>query len=187
MTKAIKPAAPNAGISSQLTIGHHWPGVGEPGRSTMESTGMPAPLGSPSPSLDRGGSSGQPATGRPTSRDWIGMRRLDPGAAKRRRRRIIGAFCHLCASLRPSRSLFLEPAKRWLYTRLPGGRSAVREYTADNHEEGITLSKHSGEANRRPAAPPGVGSPFGSPSCARASLPAAIAHLGRSAARRALP
>ena len=27
-----KPAAPNAGIAPQLTIGHHWPGVGEPGR-----------------------------------------------------------------------------------------------------------------------------------------------------------
>ena len=24
--------APNAGIASQLTIEHHWPGVGEPGR-----------------------------------------------------------------------------------------------------------------------------------------------------------
>jgi len=24
--------APNAGIASGLTIGHHWPGVGEPGR-----------------------------------------------------------------------------------------------------------------------------------------------------------
>jgi hypothetical protein len=32
MTKAIKPAAPNAGIAAQLTIGHRWPGVGEPGR-----------------------------------------------------------------------------------------------------------------------------------------------------------
>jgi len=30
---ANKPAAPNAGISSQLAIGHHWPGVGEPERS----------------------------------------------------------------------------------------------------------------------------------------------------------
>lgn len=28
-----KPAAPNAGIASRLTIGHHWTGVGEPGRS----------------------------------------------------------------------------------------------------------------------------------------------------------
>jgi len=27
-----KPAAPNAGIASQLTIGPHWPGVGEPER-----------------------------------------------------------------------------------------------------------------------------------------------------------
>jgi hypothetical protein len=27
-----KPAAPNAGIASQLTVEHHWPGVGEPGR-----------------------------------------------------------------------------------------------------------------------------------------------------------
>ena len=27
-----QPAAPNAGIASQLTIEHHWPGVGEPGR-----------------------------------------------------------------------------------------------------------------------------------------------------------
>jgi len=27
-----KPAAGNAGIASQLTIGHHWPGVPEPGR-----------------------------------------------------------------------------------------------------------------------------------------------------------
>jgi hypothetical protein len=30
---ANKPAAPNAGIASQLTIGDRWPGVGEPGRS----------------------------------------------------------------------------------------------------------------------------------------------------------
>jgi hypothetical protein len=28
-----KPAAPNAGIASRLTIGHQWPGVGEPERS----------------------------------------------------------------------------------------------------------------------------------------------------------
>jgi len=27
-----KPAAPNAGIASRLTIEHHWPGVGEPER-----------------------------------------------------------------------------------------------------------------------------------------------------------
>ena len=27
-----QPAAPNAGIASQLTIRHHWPGVGEPER-----------------------------------------------------------------------------------------------------------------------------------------------------------
>ena len=27
-----KPAAGNAGIASQLTIGHHWPGVPEPER-----------------------------------------------------------------------------------------------------------------------------------------------------------
>ncbi len=29
-----KAAAGNAGIASQLTIGHHWPGVPEPERST---------------------------------------------------------------------------------------------------------------------------------------------------------
>ena len=29
---ANKPAAPSAGIASRLTIEHHWPGVGEPGR-----------------------------------------------------------------------------------------------------------------------------------------------------------
>jgi len=28
-----QPAAPNAGIAPWLTIEHHWPGVGEPGRS----------------------------------------------------------------------------------------------------------------------------------------------------------
>jgi hypothetical protein len=27
-----KPAAPNAGIASRLTIGHHRLGIGEPGR-----------------------------------------------------------------------------------------------------------------------------------------------------------
>ena len=30
-----KPDAPNAGISSRLNIGHHWPGVGEPERYAM--------------------------------------------------------------------------------------------------------------------------------------------------------
>lgn len=30
-----KPAAPNAGIAPRLTIGHRWPGVGEPGRSAL--------------------------------------------------------------------------------------------------------------------------------------------------------
>lgn len=30
---ANKPAAPNAGIASRLTIGHHWPGVDDAGRS----------------------------------------------------------------------------------------------------------------------------------------------------------
>ena len=29
---ANKPAAPNVGIASRLTIGHPWPGVGEPER-----------------------------------------------------------------------------------------------------------------------------------------------------------
>ncbi len=33
MRSANKPAAPNAGIASKLTIGHVWPGVGEPERS----------------------------------------------------------------------------------------------------------------------------------------------------------
>jgi hypothetical protein len=28
-----KPVPPNAGIAFRMTIGHHWPGVGEPGRS----------------------------------------------------------------------------------------------------------------------------------------------------------
>jgi len=31
-TKSNQPAAPNAGIASQLAIGHHWPGIGEPER-----------------------------------------------------------------------------------------------------------------------------------------------------------
>lgn len=31
-----KRAAPNAGIGPQLTIGHQWPGVGEPGRWAHE-------------------------------------------------------------------------------------------------------------------------------------------------------
>ena len=31
--KPNQPAPPNAGIAPQLTIEHHWPGVGEPGRS----------------------------------------------------------------------------------------------------------------------------------------------------------
>lgn len=30
MKNPNKPAAPNAGIASQLTIGDYWPGVGEP-------------------------------------------------------------------------------------------------------------------------------------------------------------
>lgn len=30
--KSNQPAAGNAGIASQLTIGHHWPGVPEPER-----------------------------------------------------------------------------------------------------------------------------------------------------------
>jgi hypothetical protein len=33
---ANKPAAGNAGIASQLAIGHHWPGVPEPERSASE-------------------------------------------------------------------------------------------------------------------------------------------------------
>ena len=32
MNASNKPAAPNARIAPRLTIGHHWPGVGEPGR-----------------------------------------------------------------------------------------------------------------------------------------------------------
>ena len=31
-TSSNKPAAPNAGIASRLTIEHHWPGVTEPER-----------------------------------------------------------------------------------------------------------------------------------------------------------
>ncbi len=34
-TPPNQPAAPNAGIASQLTIEHHWPGVGEPERSAI--------------------------------------------------------------------------------------------------------------------------------------------------------
>jgi hypothetical protein len=30
---ANKPAAPNPAIASRLNAGHHWRGVGEPGRS----------------------------------------------------------------------------------------------------------------------------------------------------------
>ncbi len=33
MKEPNQPAAPNAGIASQLTSGHHWPGIGEPERS----------------------------------------------------------------------------------------------------------------------------------------------------------
>jgi len=33
MISPNKPAAPNAGIAPRFAIGHHWPGVGEPGRS----------------------------------------------------------------------------------------------------------------------------------------------------------
>jgi len=50
-----------------------------------------------------------------------------------------------------------------------------------NSESRNTEANHSVEANRRPAAPPDAGSPFGSPSSARASSLAAVAHLGRSA------
>jgi hypothetical protein len=31
-----KLAAPNAGIASQLTIEHRWPGIGEPDRSAYK-------------------------------------------------------------------------------------------------------------------------------------------------------
>jgi hypothetical protein len=31
--RANKPAAPNAGIASRFAVAHHWPSVGEPGRS----------------------------------------------------------------------------------------------------------------------------------------------------------
>jgi len=46
----------------------------------------------------------------------------------------------------------------------------------------MMTANHSVEANRRPGAPLGVGSQFGSLFSARASFPAAVAHLGRSAA-----
>ena len=38
MSGAHQPAAGNAGIASRLTIGHHWPGVPEPGRSPKSHT-----------------------------------------------------------------------------------------------------------------------------------------------------
>ncbi len=41
-------------------------------------------------------------------------------------------------------------------------------------------SNHSVEANRHPLAPPDAGRQSGSPCSARASFPAAVAHLGRS-------
>jgi hypothetical protein len=37
-TSPNQPAAPNAGLASQQTIGQHWPGVGEPGRSARKLT-----------------------------------------------------------------------------------------------------------------------------------------------------
>ncbi len=40
MSTPNKPAAPNAGIASQLTIGHHWPGVGEPERYPTKSNAL---------------------------------------------------------------------------------------------------------------------------------------------------
>jgi hypothetical protein len=42
--KANKPAAPNAGIVSRLTIGHHWPGVPEPERYAAELNLFPPTL-----------------------------------------------------------------------------------------------------------------------------------------------
>lgn len=45
----------------------------------------------------------------------------------------------------------------------------------------MTWSNHSVEANRRPAAPLEAGKRFGSPGSAPPELPAAIAHLWRSA------
>ena len=48
--------------------------------------------------------------------------------------------------------------------------------SAARHSE----ANHSVEANRRPAAPLGVGSQFGSPCSAPPYLPAAVAHLLRS-------
>jgi len=36
---ANKPASPIAGIAPRLTIGHRWPGVGEPGRSAGNQKG----------------------------------------------------------------------------------------------------------------------------------------------------
>jgi hypothetical protein len=32
MFEPNKPDGQKAGIASRLTVGHHWPGVGEPGR-----------------------------------------------------------------------------------------------------------------------------------------------------------
>ena len=42
------------------------------------------------------------------------------------------------------------------------------------------MPNHSVEANRRPAAPPGVGNQFGSLFSARPAFEAAVAHLRRS-------
>jgi hypothetical protein len=63
---------------------------------------------------------------------------------------------------------------------LPSDRAfAFRAFRAFRGEEGHTLSNHSVEANRRPAAPLDAGSQFGSPSPAPPYPPAAVAHLGR--------
>jgi hypothetical protein len=49
------------------------------------------------------------------------------------------------------------------------------------HHEPDTMPNYWVGANRRPAAPPGAGQEFGSPFSARASIPAAVAHLSLSA------
>jgi hypothetical protein len=55
-----------------------------------------------------------------------------------------------------------------------------RGFRAFRGDQDHTLSNHSVQANRRPAAPLEAGSQFGSRSSARPAVPAAVAHLGRS-------
>ena len=164
-----KPAAGNAGIVSRLTIGHHWPGVPEPGRSTTGQGQMEDRLQRhrPAPTRTSDACGRRPPRSEPRSASFASQR-CRPGMLHHRGTKITEGPGHITADLGPRLGGGVRLTSR-------GGHGGPRGTRDRKHG-----SNHAVEANRRPAGPFEAGPQSGGSFCDRALSPAAVASPQRS-------